>query len=483
MDQLRRRLGFDQAWEAIRPLPPGMGLSVIVVDNYEEEETSLGKEIHGNSVASVIRALVPFVNVKTKDSSGGDWHLSPPGSVINGSVGMGTGSSQQDQGSFRVIEAAVRRGSVVILSAGNDSILYGSDFRTWALAKLAERLNQDPSVPGALIFVGSGFRWNKGVLPATYSNMAGIVPGYFITVPFIEELTLHRVGAVTNDDLSYVPVGENANESESFTKTNGTSNAAPVVTAALLLLRQFVEQQQGVSGVTGKQLVYTLLNGAYPTASHRAVGVLRSYMLPGSLKNSSISESVLVGSIFDLRAALARLSSPTFLSGLHEIKVLGNIDSGFNPQIVKESLQQEIWAARSGNKLMDILNAVYGEFKQCSAVTNLLRLMRLEKNKSTEPLERLSMMYLLYAANEAMEGKKVEDPVYLQEVGLHQLEAEMFNALSLYRKAWQVGQPSLHDVLTILCKKVAEEDGLLVSESTKQRLNTFAYGIALLHNK
>lgn len=145
----------------------------------------------------------------------------------------------------KFLKVLVESGVAVVVSAGNDGELAGTNEFTREQAQWIDEINSDPDLPGAIVLVGSGEVFSPierdhddqaKHFMADYSLLAGVSRNHFI------------VGGPARVSLGLGPESDDPGE--------GTSFSAPVVTGILALLAEQFPK------ANGKMLIQLLLGGA-----------------------------------------------------------------------------------------------------------------------------------------------------------------------------------------------------------------------------
>jgi hypothetical protein len=150
------------------------------------------------------------------------------------------------------IRYATSQGALVVVASGNLGEVFGSTPRTKRMLALADEINLDPNIPGAVLYVGSTARKNISTsnIPfiPKHSSLAGRAHSHFLMAP--------GAGLVLSSwqqNPEYKVI-----EHSRFQAKNGTSFAAPTVTGAAALV------WQKFPTATAKQIAILLLKHARP---------------------------------------------------------------------------------------------------------------------------------------------------------------------------------------------------------------------------
>lgn len=242
----------------------GKGVNVLVHDGFDDARP--GEKSHGHTVHDIIKSGAPgalisdmtsiFVSSKTVDArAGGDIvarfiteKFKPR--IVNLSWGQNVATSKVLEHGYEenpqkdLIRELARYGAAVVIAAGNDSLLLGTETDSKEQAEFIDSINNDPAYTGAIILVGAGDvfspekRMNDALVKnfmADYSMLAGTSRNHFVVG-----------GPKAIGDASEVD----------FELVYGTSFTAPIVSSILALLAEKFPE------ATGKMLIQLLFGGA-----------------------------------------------------------------------------------------------------------------------------------------------------------------------------------------------------------------------------
>ncbi len=243
----------------------GKGVTIVVHDHFPHSISSDGSRnlFHGEIVQTYAQKVAPDANVLSVDLERGlpgeekytnykslrpDFIKKYNVRIVNRSNGLEINRLYQGRLAQLLMQPLLqltRMGVVVVVSAGNNSSLLGTEPYGKALFELARSVNEDEDNPGAIIVVGSGvpplekkyaYRPTQHPILSNYSAMAGLLRDYYVYVPVSTTVELSRT-----DDFSQI---------------TGTSFSAPVVSGMLALL------MEAFPNATGKQIARMILSSA-----------------------------------------------------------------------------------------------------------------------------------------------------------------------------------------------------------------------------
>jgi hypothetical protein len=201
-------------------------------DNNKKIEESILRdehvhECHGTHIAGIVAQLSPYTKIVPIKVGGNRSPfkafmnayaelITKPVSIVNFSWGadLEDHDSPISQKEANAIKQLINSGKLLVMSAGNENVVFGTTEYTKSLIKLAK----DPDIQGRLIFVGSSYQdddLDERIVKS--SNKAGKAANYFITAP-------------GKKILSCVPISVHPS---GYEKLSGSSMAAPVITGAL----------------------------------------------------------------------------------------------------------------------------------------------------------------------------------------------------------------------------------------------------------
>lgn len=183
---LRERVGFTEITKKY-PSLDGSGIRIGLLDHFwgYKEKKGPTQLRHGYRVEQAVKWFAPGAEIIRREREK-ETNVKPSDNLHV--VNVSTHLQMQD-----AVELA-RSGTIIVYAAGNESRILGADYgKPDGLLELsnnykyeiANRINNDASIPGAVIIVGSGVpkqqnKSDEGL--SIYSNMAGIARDWYLFV-------------------------------------------------------------------------------------------------------------------------------------------------------------------------------------------------------------------------------------------------------------------------------------------------------------
>jgi hypothetical protein len=205
-EKLRQKLGVPALWsEGL----DGFGVTIVVHDEFISKGAR-AEFSHGQVVESFIKSIALRVNIKkvSKDLQAADDITSNNPRIVNMSYVASTRSMMETPKKYawnecRLLAKLVKKGVLVVLSAGNESTLNGTSIYSRIRSKCINLINNNKKYSGAVIMTGSGQLFGPGEegyvlsgknIAAKYSVLAGTSRDHYVLVPSSQVVALAKKG-------------------------------------------------------------------------------------------------------------------------------------------------------------------------------------------------------------------------------------------------------------------------------------------------